>query len=118
MFYRWPGASMILIRGHRHLHECAYIGDDSSEEMEELMEIAAEKGILNFEISSPESPANRVELLTKRRPEVQFHDEQLRQKAESYTFSPNKQEVNRDSEDNISGKVSVSDLASMQVELD
>lgn len=94
---------MILIRGHRHLQECAYIGDDSSEELEELLEIAAEKGILNLEISSPESPANRVDLLTKRRPEVQFHDEHLRQNAESYTFSPT-QELAKDSEDNISGK--------------
>lgn len=40
--YRFPGASLILIRGHRHLHECAYIGDDSSEELSELMEIVAE----------------------------------------------------------------------------
>lgn len=94
---------MILIRGHKHLHECAYIGDDSSEELEELLEIAAEKGILNLEISSPESPANRVDLLTKHRPEVQFHDERLRNNAESFTFSPNK-ELAKDSEDNISGK--------------
>lgn len=59
---------MILIRGHKHLQECAYIGDDSSEELEELLEIAAEQGIGNLQISSPESPANRVELLTKHRP--------------------------------------------------
>lgn len=95
---------MILIRGHRHLHECAYIGDDSSEELEELLEIAAEKGIvdLNFEQSS-ESPANRVDLLRKRRPEVQFHDEKLRENAESFTFTPS-HELAKDSEDNISGK--------------
>lgn len=105
--YSWPGASLILIRGHRHLHECAYIGDDSSEELEELIEIAEEKGILNLpEISSPESPANRVELLTRHRPEVQFHDQRLRDNAESYTFPP-KQDQNKDSEDNISGKVSL-----------
>lgn len=46
ILYSWPGASLILIRGHRHLHECAYIGDDSSEELEELMEIAAENGAI------------------------------------------------------------------------
>lgn len=92
-----------MIRGHRHLQECAYIGDDSSEELEELLEIAAEKGIVNLEISSPESPANRVDLLTKHRPEVQFHDERLRQNAESYTFGPH-QALAKDSEDNISGK--------------
>lgn len=104
VFCRWPGSSMIMIRGHRHLQECAYIGDDSSEELEELLEIAAEKGILDLEISSPESPANRVDLLTKHRPEVQFHDKNLRDHAESYTFSP-AQELRKDSEDDISGKV-------------
>lgn len=99
----WPGASMILIRGHKHLQECAYIGDDSSEELEELLEIAAEKGIANLQISSPESPANRVELLTKHRPEVQFHDQYHRENKESFTFSP-LQELAKDSEDDISGK--------------
>lgn len=95
---------MILIRGHKHLQECAYIGDDSSEELEELLEIAAEKGIGNLQIlSSPESPANRVELLTKHRPEVQFHDQYHRENKESFTFSP-LQELAKDSEDDISGK--------------
>lgn len=94
---------MILIRGHKHLQECAYIGDDSSEELEELLEIAAEKGIANLQISSPESPANRVELLTKHRPEVEFHDDRLRENKESFTFSP-LQELAKDSEDNISGR--------------
>lgn len=94
---------MILIRGHRHLQECAYIGDDSSEELEELLEIAAEKGIGNIAISSPESPANRVDLLTKHRPEVQFHDEARREKQEDFTFSPS-QVLAKDSEDDISGK--------------
>lgn len=94
---------MILIRGHKHLQECAYIGDDSSEELEELLEIAAEKGIANLQISSPESPANRVELLTKHRPEVQFHDQYHRENKESFTFSP-LQELAKDSEDDISGK--------------
>lgn len=46
-FFRWPGASLTIIRGHKHLHECAFIGDDSSEELEELLEIAEERGILN-----------------------------------------------------------------------
>lgn len=95
---------MILIRGHRHLHECAYIGDDSSEELEELIEIAAEKGIVDLDIeSSSESPANRVDLLRKRRPEVEFHDETLRENAHSFTFTPS-HELAKDSEDNISGK--------------
>ncbi|KAL1462724.1 hypothetical protein WDU94_014537, partial [Cyamophila willieti] len=29
---RWPGASMVMIKGHKHLKECAYLGDNSSEE--------------------------------------------------------------------------------------
>lgn len=86
------------------MHECAYIGDDSSEELEELLEIAAEKGILDLEISSPESPANRVDLLTKHRPGVQFHDQRLRENAESYTFSP-VQPLIKDNDDDITGKV-------------
>lgn len=35
-FRRWPGASIIVIKGHKHLKECAYIGDNSSEELDEL----------------------------------------------------------------------------------
>ncbi|VVC95794.1 unnamed protein product [Leptidea sinapis] len=35
---RWPGASLIMIKGYKHLQECAYIGDDSSEELDELLE--------------------------------------------------------------------------------
>lgn len=95
---------MILIRGHRHLQECAYIGDDSSEELEELLEIASENGILNLAVEeSSENPANRVELLRKRRPEVEFHDEKLRENAESFTFTPS-HELAKDSDDNMSGK--------------
>ncbi|XP_050538918.1 uncharacterized protein LOC126904189 isoform X2 [Daktulosphaira vitifoliae] len=33
---RWPGASLIIIKGHKHLRECAYIGDNSSEELDEV----------------------------------------------------------------------------------
>lgn len=56
-FYgRWPGASLTMIRGHKHLHECAFIGDDSSEELEELLEVAKETGFLatnnSFEVIS------------------------------------------------------------------
>lgn len=43
---RWPGASLTIIRGYKNLHECAFIGDDSSEELEELVEIAKEEGLL------------------------------------------------------------------------
>ncbi|XP_011703824.1 PREDICTED: uncharacterized protein LOC105459459 isoform X2 [Wasmannia auropunctata] len=44
---RWPGASLTIIRGFKNLHECAFIGDDSSEELEELVEVAKEKGLLD-----------------------------------------------------------------------
>lgn len=33
---RWPGSSLIMINGHKHLKQCAYIGDDSSEELDEM----------------------------------------------------------------------------------
>ncbi|XP_011865778.1 PREDICTED: uncharacterized protein LOC105560886 isoform X2 [Vollenhovia emeryi] len=45
---RWPGASLTIIRGFKNLHECAFIGDDSSEELEELVEVAKEEGLLNL----------------------------------------------------------------------
>ena len=41
------GASLIIIKGHRHLNECAYIKDDSSEEEDELEEIEREKKVRN-----------------------------------------------------------------------
>jgi hypothetical protein len=34
---RWPGAALIVIKGHKHLRDCAYIGDNSSEEEDEVM---------------------------------------------------------------------------------
>jgi len=45
---RWPGASLTIIRGHKNLHECAFIGDDSSEELEELFEVVKEQGLLDM----------------------------------------------------------------------
>ncbi|XP_065343023.1 uncharacterized protein LOC135941429 isoform X2 [Cloeon dipterum] len=33
---RGPGASLIVIKGHKHLRDCAYIGDNSSEELDEM----------------------------------------------------------------------------------
>ncbi|KAL0118619.1 hypothetical protein PUN28_009354 [Cardiocondyla obscurior] len=45
---RWPGASLTIIRGFKNLHECAFIGDDSSEELEELVEVAKEEGLLKM----------------------------------------------------------------------
>uniref|UniRef100_A0A1L8D9W4 Putative conserved plasma membrane protein n=1 Tax=Nyssomyia neivai TaxID=330878 RepID=A0A1L8D9W4_9DIPT len=71
---RWPGASLILIRGHRHLHECAYIGDDSSEEEDELREIELEKEQEKKEKEQQDGQSNRVELLKKSKPEITFLD--------------------------------------------
>uniref|UniRef100_A0A1B0CLC0 Putative conserved plasma membrane protein n=1 Tax=Lutzomyia longipalpis TaxID=7200 RepID=A0A1B0CLC0_LUTLO len=69
---RWPGASLILIRGHRHLHECAYIGDDSSEEEDELREIELEKE--KKEKEAEDGQSNRVDLLKRSKPEIAFLD--------------------------------------------
>lgn len=41
--FRRPGGSLIVIRGHHHLRQCAYIGDNSSEEEEELQELKEKK---------------------------------------------------------------------------
>ncbi|KAK9877472.1 hypothetical protein WA026_018581 [Henosepilachna vigintioctopunctata] len=57
---RWQGASLIVIRGHKHLHECAYIGDDSSEEEEEVQELRSD------------APANRPSAMRRHRPDVKF----------------------------------------------
>lgn len=35
-----------MIKGYKHLQECAYIGDDSSEEVDELLE-ANRRGLLS-----------------------------------------------------------------------
>ncbi|XP_049831166.1 uncharacterized protein LOC126272389 isoform X1 [Schistocerca gregaria] len=92
---RWPGASLIVIRGHKHLHECAYIGDDSSEEEEEqLLREAAEQGVPAAVTTSPlslpqatparvaqskgedddeDSPANSPSVMRRLRPGVIIH---------------------------------------------
>ncbi|XP_076762492.1 uncharacterized protein LOC143430275 [Xylocopa sonorina] len=71
---RWPGASLTMIRGHKHLHECAFIGDDSSEELEELLEVAKETGFLatNGSVEN-ESPSNEPEKMKRVHQGVQFH---------------------------------------------
>ncbi|XP_053985034.1 uncharacterized protein LOC128879681 isoform X2 [Hylaeus volcanicus] len=71
---RWPGASLTIIRGHKHLHECAFIGDDSSEELEELLEAAKETGFLTVNGTLPdESPSNAPEKMKRVQQGVQFH---------------------------------------------
>nr|CAI5851290.1 unnamed protein product [Callosobruchus analis] len=77
---RWPGASLIVLRGHKHLHECAYIGDDSSEELDELME-AIREGTYVEEANQTvtditdedQAPANEPLMMKRHRPDVEFH---------------------------------------------
>ncbi|RLU19223.1 hypothetical protein DMN91_007780 [Ooceraea biroi] len=73
---RWPGASLTIIHGHKNLHECAFIGDDSSEELEELLEIANEQGFLDMNGSAQaEHPSNIPEKMTRAGQDVYFHHE-------------------------------------------
>uniref|UniRef100_A0A1B6DZJ1 E3 ubiquitin-protein ligase APD1-4 middle domain-containing protein n=1 Tax=Clastoptera arizonana TaxID=38151 RepID=A0A1B6DZJ1_9HEMI len=56
---RWPGASLIMIRGHKHLKQCAYIGDNSSEELDELEEAAEEMN------NTSDDPSNKPHEMKK-----------------------------------------------------
>ncbi|XP_059622740.1 uncharacterized protein LOC132265946 isoform X2 [Phlebotomus argentipes] len=94
---RWPGASLILIRGHRHLHECAYIGDDSSEEDEELREIELERE--KKEDENGDAPSNRVDLLKRSKPEIAFLDPVAQENANKYTLNRNRKASAETSED-------------------
>ncbi|XP_076289954.1 uncharacterized protein LOC143213724 [Lasioglossum baleicum] len=71
---RWPGASLTIIRGHKHLHECAFIGDDSSEELEELLEVAKETGLLSVNgTDEDKSPSNEPSKMKRVEQGIQFH---------------------------------------------
>ncbi|XP_076226240.1 uncharacterized protein LOC143174823 isoform X1 [Nomia melanderi] len=71
---RWPGASLTIIRGHKHLHECAFIGDDSSEELEELLEVAKENGLfLVNKTNEDKSPSNEPNKMKRVHQGIQFH---------------------------------------------
>lgn len=59
---------MIVIKGHRHLRECAYIGDDSSEEIEELEQLKRK----NDEDKPKGSDAWPMK---KARPSIEFHEQ-------------------------------------------
>lgn len=76
--FRAPGASLVLIRGHRHLHECAYIGDDSSEELNELLEIANETVLENLKKTDDNAPSNRRKLFLQVSRDIEFHDTELK----------------------------------------
>lgn len=57
---------MIVIRGYKHLHECAYIGDNSSEELDELVKALNEKH---------DGKSNEPLEMLRHRIDVQFHHE-------------------------------------------
>lgn len=73
---RWPGASLSIIRGHKHLHECAYIGDESSEELDEVMEALNDgtyvyrKKVSSESNSLPNHPSN----MKRYGPDIHFHN--------------------------------------------
>ncbi|XP_066596567.1 uncharacterized protein [Prorops nasuta] len=89
---RWPGASLTMIRGHKHLHECAFIGDDSSEELEELVEVAEEQGLIKLNLTSKEGPSNQPDKMKRVNQGVEFHDgiqnqENVTSERSSYHYS-------------------------------
>ncbi|XP_023946641.2 uncharacterized protein LOC112051995 isoform X2 [Bicyclus anynana] len=77
----WPGASLIMIKGYKHLQECAYIGDDSSEELDELME-TYKRGLMNNttlldkinKLNKEDGKANDPGTMKRHKPGVSFHD--------------------------------------------
>ncbi|RVE45009.1 hypothetical protein evm_010327 [Chilo suppressalis] len=78
---RWPGASLIMIKGYKHLQECAYIGDDSSEELDELME-ANKLGLISDDLllekiqqlKKVDGKANQPGTMKRHKAGVSFHD--------------------------------------------
>ncbi|XP_018317849.1 uncharacterized protein [Mycetomoellerius zeteki] len=73
---RWPGASLTIIRGFKNLHECAFIGDDSSEELEELVEIAKEEGLLDVKSTTETVRLSNVpEKMRRADQDVHFYHE-------------------------------------------
>ncbi|CAG9568750.1 unnamed protein product [Danaus chrysippus] len=78
---RWPGASLIMIKGYKHLQECAYIGDDSSEELDELIE-AHKLGLLSnttlleklTQLNKENGKANHPGTMKRHKAGVSFHD--------------------------------------------
>ncbi|XP_045507045.1 uncharacterized protein LOC123703177 [Colias croceus] len=78
---RWPGASLIMIKGYKHLQECAYIGDDSSEELDELLE-ANKLGLLSNtsllekiqQLKKQDGKANDPDTMKRHKAGISFHD--------------------------------------------
>lgn len=93
--HRQPGASLVIIKGHRHLHECAYIGDDSSEESDEMREIAEEEKTANLqkERGKTAAPTNRMDMLKKHRPEVSFEMKDAAKKNSTFSKLQRQEQV-------------------------
>ncbi|CAH0714805.1 unnamed protein product, partial [Brenthis ino] len=78
---RWPGASLIMIKGYKHLQDCAYIGDDSSEELDELLE-AHKLGLLSnttllekiTQLNKEDGKANDPDTMKRHKAGIKFHD--------------------------------------------
>ena len=70
---------MIVIRGHKHLHECAYIGDDSSEEKDEILEAIADGTYVkpppetSPNKTKTKAPPNAPTFMKRHRLDVKFH---------------------------------------------
>lgn len=77
---RWPGASLILIKGHKHLRDCAYIGDDSSEELDELDEDESNSTKVH------QDPANDPTKMTKLKDGIVHHQTATNHTAETFAI--------------------------------
>lgn len=53
---RWPGASLIVIEGHKNLKECAYVGDNSSEETEDSLSSNEDRNSTLFSLMTKIQP--------------------------------------------------------------
>lgn len=84
---RWPGASLIVIRGHKHLHECAYIGDNSSEEPAEMLKyLNMQKTTKKTKEKNASAPANQPDKMKRHRSDVEFHHPIHSNKSKNHTI--------------------------------
>ncbi|KAI4466671.1 hypothetical protein MML48_2g00018005 [Holotrichia oblita] len=84
---RWPGASLIVIRGHKHLHDCAYIGDDSSEELDEILEAIKDGSYVYVNTTKDDQPSNIPHLMKRHRQDVEFHHPNHQNPTKNHTLS-------------------------------
>ncbi|KAJ8708588.1 hypothetical protein PYW08_009970 [Mythimna loreyi] len=90
----YPGASLIMIKGYKHLQDCAYIGDDSSEEIGEVMK-AFELGLMSKadkdeklkKLGIVKGKPNDPDTMRRHKSGVSFHDPNKKEN-ETYSSSP------------------------------